>query len=94
MTDKGTMIKSLDEIGVLAFEFRQVQRRTHKKYRINKKWAKKYGFRYDTYHKGELIARDVKLEVRSTTSGCYTSTNPYWLCQPYSNSLYNWIIHR
>lgn len=29
-----------------------VQRRKHKKHRINKKWAKRYGFREETYNMG------------------------------------------
>lgn len=29
-----------------------VQRRKHKKYRINKKWAKRYGFREETCNMG------------------------------------------
>lgn len=29
-----------------------VQRRKHKKHRINKKWAKRYGFKEETYNMG------------------------------------------
>lgn len=38
-----------------AWEFhctKLVQRRKHKKHRINKKWAKRYGFREETYNMG------------------------------------------
>ena len=48
-----------------------VQRKTHKKKRINKKWLKKYGWRIDLYKGDKLIKRDVKWEVRGTSATAY-----------------------
>lgn len=39
------MIDGIQTVRIVA-----VQRRKHRKRRINKKWEKKYGLRYDLYH--------------------------------------------
>ena len=78
------MIDDLSIVKIIA-----TQRRKHKKRRINKKWKKKYGFRYDLYHGDKLVERDVKIRVRPTSAYCYprigtninmdfSSTNPLW----------------
>lgn len=55
-----------------------VQRRTHKNKRINKKWRKRYGWRIDLYQNDELIAKDVKVEIRGTSSHQYKLTNHHF----------------
>ena len=65
----------LKEIGINYAEFVSVQRRKHRKSRINKKWAKKYGYRYDAYYNGELIQRDVIFKTCSTSSERYYCKN-------------------
>lgn len=60
------MIDNLPSINIVT-----IQRRKHKKRRINKKWKKKYGFRYDLYHGEELVERDVKLRIGGTSASHY-----------------------
>ena len=55
------------------FRIVTVQRRKHKKHRINKKWLKRYGMRTDAYFCDELLARDVTIEVRKTIVKSYLS---------------------
>lgn len=44
------------------------QRRTHKKKRINKKWAKRYGYiHYSTIKDGETLMMDGKMYMNQTT---------------------------
>lgn len=62
------MIDGIQTVRIVA-----VQRRKHRKRRINKKWEKKYGLRYDLYHGEELVERDVKLKVRGTSASRYHS---------------------
>lgn len=53
-----------------AWEFhytKLVQRRKHKKYRINKKWAKRYGFREETYNMGNYHIDSVEKNGDITT---------------------------
>ena len=47
---------------------RKIQNRTHKKNRINKKWAKRYGFTiYERLKKGETYMIDGKLYMNQHT---------------------------
>lgn len=62
------MIDGIQTVRIVA-----VQRRKHRKRRINKKREKKYGLRYDLYHGEELVERDVKLKVRGTSASRYHS---------------------
>lgn len=70
-----TTIKPIQDIPILRIV--QVQSKTHKKKRINKKWLKRYGYRYEMYLNGKLVNRNVKLDIQSTSSKCYPS--PYAL---------------
>jgi hypothetical protein len=65
----------LKEININYLKIVEVQRRKHRKSRINKKWAKKYGYRYDEYFNGELIQRDVELKISSSSSERYYCKN-------------------
>lgn len=60
------MIDGIQTVRIVA-----VQRRKHRKRRINKKWEKKYGLRYDLYHGEELVERDAELKVRGTSASRY-----------------------
>lgn len=47
---------------------RKIQNRTHKKKRINKKWAKQYGFTiYEILNNGETYMMDGKLYMNQYT---------------------------
>ena len=47
---------------------RKIQNRTHKKKRINKKWAKQYGFTiYQTLNNGETCMIDGKMYMNQYT---------------------------
>ena len=47
---------------------RKIQNRTHKKKRINKKWAKRYGFTIsETLKNGEIYMIDGKLYMSQNT---------------------------
>ena len=47
---------------------RKIQNRTHKKKRINKKWAKRYGFTIsETLKNGEIYMIDGKLYMNQNT---------------------------
>lgn len=76
------MIDGIQTVRIVA-----VQRRKHRKRRINKKWEKKYGHRYDLYHGEELVERDVELKVRGTSALHYknniTNMNS---CMPFMNT--------
>ncbi len=76
------MIDGIQTVRIVA-----VQRRKHRKRRINKKWEKKYGHRYDLYHGEKLVERDVKLKVRWTSALHYknniTNMNS---CMPFMNT--------
>ena len=48
-------LRNLDQIPIY-ITTRRYQRRTHHKYRINKKWAKRYGFEeYDLMPEGQVM---------------------------------------
>ena len=68
-------IESIENI-IPTMRINCVQRRIHKKRRINKKWRKKYGMRWDIIYKDKII-RDVKFELRRTTSTQYYSDKDY-----------------
>jgi len=61
-----------DELSVL--EFCVVQRRRHKKRRINKKWLKRFGTQMDVYKNNKLLARDVSWRTSCVSSTEYTSS--------------------
>jgi len=65
----------INKLGIPTLGLYWVQRRTHKKRRINKKWLKRYGYRIDEYLCGKLVARDVKIEKRGTSSEKYGVKN-------------------
>lgn len=56
-----------------------VQRKTHKKKRINKKWLKKYGWRIDLYKGDKLIKRDAECMVRGTSATAYYPRKNYYI---------------
>lgn len=56
-------------------EIKQVQRRTHKNKRINKKWLKRYGMRFELWINGALIERDANFKIRNTSSEKYYRKN-------------------
>lgn len=56
-------------------EIKQVQRRTHKNKRINKKWLKRYGMRFELWMNGVLIERDANFKIQSTSSEKYYRKN-------------------
>lgn len=85
------MIDGIQTVRIVA-----VQRRKHRKRRINKKWKKKYGLRYDLYYGEELVEHDVELKVRGTSASRYhyhsvgfnSSTDTDFSSRTYANPLW------
>jgi hypothetical protein len=63
-------------VGVEVITISIVQRRKHKKKRINKKWLKRYGNRVETKRGNEVINRDTKVMVRGTS--CHSCIPNYF----------------
>lgn len=62
-------------IGVEVITISIVQRRKHKKKRINKKWLKRYGNRVEMKRGNKVIDRDAKVIVRGTS--CHSCVSNY-----------------
>lgn len=62
------LINYLGGTPIIIVPTRKIQNRTHKKKRINKKWAKRYGFTIsETLKNGETYMMDGKLYMNQHT---------------------------
>ena len=62
------LINHLSGTPIIIVPTRKIQNRTHKKKRINKKWAKRYGFTIsETLKNGETYMMDGKLYMNQHT---------------------------
>ena len=62
------LINYLGGTPIIIVPTRKIQNRTHKKKRINKKWAKRYGFTiFETLKNGETYMIDGKLYMNQYT---------------------------
>ena len=62
------LINYLGGTPIIIVPTRKIQNRTHKKKRINKKWAKRYGFIiYERLENGETYMMDGKLYMNQHT---------------------------
>jgi hypothetical protein len=67
MSVSGITLNSLNNIQIINTT-RKVQNKTHKKKRINKKWAKMYGYTYSNIiGDGEVVMVDGKLYMNQFT---------------------------
>lgn len=62
------LINHINGTPIIIVPTRKIQNRTHKKKRINKKWAKRYGFIvFETLKNGETFMMDGKLYMNQHT---------------------------
>lgn len=68
MNDNGGLIASYVGIPMIVVPTIKKQNRTHRKKRINKKWAKKYGFvEHETIENDKVIILDGKMYMNQNT---------------------------